>query len=283
MSRPRLNVLGAGRLGRTLARLWADAGLVEVQALLGRDATRLAQAQAFVGQGEVHTRLDTLPDAELWLLSVPDAQIAPITQALAQLGRHPALVWHCSGFCPSTVLAPLQAQGWLTASVHPVYSFAQPERALSLFAGTPCGVEGQAQALARLRPLWSGIGGQCFDIAAEHKTLYHTAAVFSSNFVPVLQAVAQGLWRHAGVPEALIPTLMAQLLGPVTQNVLAVGPAQALTGPAARGDTAVVQAERAALAPCGPEVALAYQTLSTLAARLAREGGLANPRLPDGA
>ncbi|NLF54112.1 MAG: DUF2520 domain-containing protein, partial [Thauera phenolivorans] len=37
MDLPTLNLVGPGRLGRSLARLWSDAGLVRIGAVLGRD------------------------------------------------------------------------------------------------------------------------------------------------------------------------------------------------------------------------------------------------------
>ena len=51
-----------------------------------------------------------------------------------------------------------------------------------------------------------------------------------------------------------------------------MGPAAALTGPAARGDTALIAAQAQALQDWDPLVADAYRALSTLATRLARSG-----------
>ena len=56
----------------------------------------------------------------------------------------------------------------------------------------------------------------------------------------------------------------------------ALGPGAALTGPAARGDVAVVQAQLAALAQRDATLGQAYAALSALAVRLA--GG--NPVIP---
>jgi predicted short-subunit dehydrogenase-like oxidoreductase (DUF2520 family) len=53
---------------------------------------------------------------------------------------------------------------------------------------------------------------------------------------------------------------------------LTLGPAAALTGPAARGDVAVVQAQTAALAEADALLGQSYAALSALAARLAQHG-----------
>ena len=55
-------------------------------------------------------------------------------------------------------------------------------------------------------------------------------------------------------------------------NVLAMGPAQALTGPAARGDTAVVQAQGEVVKRWNAPAGEVYKTLSELAAQLKKDG-----------
>ena len=55
-------------------------------------------------------------------------------------------------------------------------------------------------------------------------------------------------------------------------NLQALGSQAALTGPAARGDTAVVQAQTTALTAHDATLGEAYAALSILAARLAQHG-----------
>jgi len=98
--------------------------------------------------------------------------------------------------------------------------------------------------------------------------------VFGTNFLPVLQALAEDLWRDSGVPPELLPRLRTSLLRNAVDNVLALGPAGALTGPAARGDTALVQRQGLAVSAWNPTAGEAYRALSELAQRLAREGRL---------
>lgn len=280
----RLNVVGAGRVGQTLARLWQAQGLLQVQDLLARRADSAAQAQAFIGAGRVASGLADLRPADLWMLTVPDTQVAPVAAELAQVLQArgqtaPALVFHCSGFLPAAALAPLQALGWAAASVHPVLSFASPAASVARFAGTPCGVEGEAQATAVLQPLFQAIGGQCFHVQSEHKALYHGAAVMASNFLVVLQALAREAWQAAGVPAALVPLVNEALVRATLDNTLALGPAGAIVGPAARGDTQVVQQQGDCIAQWHPEAGRIYRDMSVLARRLAVTGST----LPDNA
>ena len=265
-----LNIVGAGRVGQTLGRLWATSGVLQIQGVLARSMASAQQARDFIGAGQPVADLDTLPPADVWMLSVPDSQITPVARALAALDRPPALVWHCSGALGSNELAPLGQLGWKMASAHPLLSFAQPERALAQFAGTPCALEGAGTALAVLEDAFSRIGGQCFALSAQNKLLYHAGAVVATNFLPVLQDLAEQLWQHSGMPENLAQQMRHTLLQNAVNNIVALGPQAALTGPAARGDTALVTRQQQALTDWNPQVGEAYATLSQLATRLAR-------------
>lgn len=265
-----LNIVGAGRVGQTLGRLWVSSGVFQIQGVLARSMASAQQARDFIGAGQPVAELGTLPPADVWMLSVPDSQITPVAQALAALNRPPALVCHCSGALGSTELAPLGQLGWQLASAHPLLSFAQPERALAQFAGTPCALEGDTIALAVLEDAFSRIGGRCFALSAQNKLLYHAGAVLATNFLPVLQDLAEQLWQHSGMPEDLAQQMRSTLLQNAVNNIVALGPQAALTGPAARGDTALVARQQQALADWQPQVGEAYAALSQLATRLAR-------------
>lgn len=271
----KLNVIGCGRVGQTLAALLHLHGQVQVQDLYSRSFSSAEQAAQFVGAGKPVAKLGHMRPADVWLLSVPDAQVGAVAQALAEAQGAKlagAIVFHNSGFLSAAVLQPLPALGCHVASAHPVLNFASPDTGVRQFAGTPCGLEGDAGALAWLHTTLTALGGRCFEIASADKPLYHAAAVFSSNFTVVLQGIAQDAWRSAGVPPELMRPLTEALLKSTVDNVLAMGPAQALTGPAARGDSALVQAQGEVVKRWSAPAGEVYQTLSELAAQLKKQG-----------
>lgn len=269
---PTLNLVGAGRVGRTLATLWRRAGVFTLGDVLTRSPESAAQAVAAIGGGRPVTRPEAMRAAPVWLIATPDGALAAAAAALADAGPVPAQAWHCSGFAPAAALAPLQQAGWSVASAHPALSFADPAVAQAQFAGTACALEGDDAAVRQAEAAFGAIGGRCFRLQAADKPRYHAAAVLVSNFPPVLAAAAAELWQGCGMPPELIAPLWQAFARNVADNLLRLGPAAALTGPAARGDTAVVQAETGALQARDPALAQAYAALSTLAARLAREG-----------
>jgi predicted short-subunit dehydrogenase-like oxidoreductase (DUF2520 family) len=286
----RINLIGCGRVGQTLGRLWHTQPAlqtgIQVQDVLTTSLASATAAVQWIGAGRAVSQWADLRPAELWLIATPDTQIAQASQMLAQhqtalsdtyaVSAHGApgipspLVFHASGACGADLLTPLQTLGWRTASAHCLLSFATPQMAVQQFAGTTCALEGAPQACSQLQTVFEAIGARCFVLASEHKLLYHAAAVFATNFLPVLQSVAEDLWRSTGVPEQHLPHLRTQLLGHAVANISALGPHVALTGPAARGDLALLQRQGAAVTQWNADAGAAYAALSTLALQVAR-------------
>ncbi len=278
---PTLNLVGAGRVAQTLASLWQAQNTFAIHDVL---TTSMQSAQAacdVIGAGQAVAQMQTMRDADVWMLAVPDAQLATCAKALAasrtDCRTEPAAtaprtptVFHCSGAQGAAVLEPLAALGWRIASAHCILSFASVATAVQQFPGTPCALEGDATGCDLLSPAFTAIGAQCFAVASADKLLYHAAAVFATNFLPVLQATAEDLWQSTGMPAELIPALRASLLRNAVANITTLGPQAALTGPAARGDTAAIARQGAAVAQWDAPTGAAYEALSALALRLAQ-------------
>ncbi len=291
MTLQRINLVGCGRVGQTLARLWHTQGLLQVQDVVNSTLASAQAATDFIGAGRALAGFAGLQPADLWMVGTQDKDIAQVARDLAlNVVQHPILaaasastvvssattglcaapiVFHGSGALGADQLAPLQALGWHTASAHCILSFANPHTAVAQFAGTACALEGEAAACNALRSIFGAIGAQCFEVASTDKQLYHAAAVFATNFMPVLQSVAEDLWATTGVPEPIIHQLRATLLANAAANITALGPQGALTGPAARGDLQAIAAQGTAVAAWSAEAGAAYAALSELALRLA--------------
>ena len=268
-ARKTLNLIGAGRVGQTLAHLLHHHRVFDVQDVYSRSSTGARAATAFIGAGRGVDALAALRPADVWLLTVPDTRIAEVADELATRWTAPhddaPCALHCSGFLSAkAVLGCLADLGWQVASLHPILSFASPERAVAQFPGTPCGIEGDAAFVQALVDAVGRIGGRPFAIDSDAKPLYHAAAVFESNFLPALHDVATRLWQTAGVPPDIVDALGRGMLHRQVDNILTMGARAALTGPAARGDQAVVEAQHAAVARWDAAAGDVYAALSRL-------------------
>lgn len=243
-----LNVVGAGRLGKSLGRLFAMQG-VTIAGVFNRRAEQAEQASAFIGKGRPCSNFSHLPLAPFHLLAVPDDALLEVTGALlsASLFQPGDVLFHCSGSKSSLELRvafpELDRLQVALASVHPLFSFADPERAVVQFPTTICSMEGDDLALEKLRPLFERIGAKLVTIDARQKMLYHAGSVFASNYLVSLMDTAIRAYVGAGVPQATAEEMARSLAQASLSNVFDLGAAAALTGPIKRGDFATVQTQ----------------------------------------
>jgi predicted short-subunit dehydrogenase-like oxidoreductase (DUF2520 family) len=220
-------IVGRGRMGPALAGALSAAGH-PVTGPLGRGADGA--------------------DADIVLLCVPDAEIGAAARAI--VARDGLLVGHCSGATGLGVLAPHEAFG-----LHPLMTVTHVTAA---FAGAGCAVAGSTdRAMQAARTLAQMLGMRPFAIADEDRAAYHAAASIAANFLTTIEGAAERLAATAGVPrEALVPLVRAAV-----DNWAALGASDALTGPIVRGDDAVVERQRAAVAERTPELAGLFDAL----------------------
>jgi predicted short-subunit dehydrogenase-like oxidoreductase (DUF2520 family) len=260
----RVAVVGLGRLGTCLARALQRSG-VRVSALASKTAERVAQVTTALGLDvSVRTPIERIATvADLVFVTVPDPELTDVSGRLG-LGSGQALV-HCSGALDRTPLRAAAAQGVETGVFHPLQSFgpaAPPER----FAGIAIGIDADPPLSNALAELAERLGARSFSLRGVDRARYHAAAVFASNYLVALHAVAARIWEEAGLPRDTARTALAALSLGAIENIERHPLAAALTGPIARGDAATVARHLAALEsdPLGAELyrVLACELLS---------------------
>ncbi len=272
---PTLNIIGCGRAGRTLAQLFARHGAFGILDIFDRAPGQGEAAIAFVGSGRAAGAIAAMRSADAWMLAPSDDHIVACCEALAVTGllKPGNVVFHISGALPSSVLAAAAARGAVVASVHPLKSFADSALAAQSFNGTYCAAEGAAAALAVLRPAFEKIGARVSEIEPAFKTIYHAASVIVCNYLTALLETGIRTYEKSGLQRDDALRMMEPLVRETLDNVFRLGTVQALTGPIARGDHAVVARQVEALAAWDPRVAAIYKELGAVAVELARAQG----------
>jgi predicted short-subunit dehydrogenase-like oxidoreductase (DUF2520 family) len=105
--------------------------------------------------------------------------------------------------------------------------------------------------------------------------MYHAAAVFASNYLVVGSAIAEKLFLAAGLADpvhAMLPLQRATL-----DNIARLGPQDALTGPAVRGDAGTISMNLEALSQTLPAAVPAYVAMAAAALDVATEAGRLSP------
>jgi predicted short-subunit dehydrogenase-like oxidoreductase (DUF2520 family) len=265
-------VIGAGRVGTALAVRLRDAGY-HIAALSGRDGTA-GRAARYLPGVPIQAAPIAARGAEVVIIGTPDDLIEQTASSLAgggALGVGQSVI-HLSGATSLDALSAPRAAGAEVLSVHPLQTFPDVDAALARIPGSGIAVTALSEPGYVLgERLARDVGGRPFRLADEAKPLYHAAAVFASNYLVAIAALADELFRDAGLPEPA--ELFLPLQRATLDNVAAMGPAAALTGPAIRGDAGTVAANLEALAKHAPEAVPAYVALADVALRLAHRSG----------
>ena len=273
MSRRRrtLNLIGAGRVGCALGRLWTKAGVFEIQDALTQSFKSARAAVRTMHAGRAVTAVDEMRAADVWLLATPDDAIGVVCRTLAASGKieQDNIVFHMSGATPSAELRSAQRRGARIASVHPVKTFTGVQTAARTFSGTYCAAEGDTRALRVLKPAFERIGAQWFRIPPEMKRVYHAGGVFACNYLAALIDAAVTCHGRAGIGRAVSLRAIEPMVRETVDAIFARGPARALTGPISRGDVATIGRQRGALRQWNGAIANLYRELGVLTVKLA--------------
>jgi predicted short-subunit dehydrogenase-like oxidoreductase (DUF2520 family) len=252
--KPTVSIIGTGRLGTTLATALSTKGyeirsLVARRAHSARKAATLVNSAAALRDGGIAAlaaaQIRSLPQADLFLISVPDDQIPGVARDLSKLRLDPKpIALHTSGALSSEVLSPLAAQGWSVGSVHPLISVPDANAPIE---GAFWSVEGDSRAVRLAKALVRDLGGKSFSIRTTEKPLYHAAAVMTSGNVTALFDVALEMLVACGLARKTAREVLQPLLISTAHNLETKDPSAALTGTFSRGDVETVKRHLAAL------------------------------------
>ncbi len=234
----------------------------------GRAGTSFASALRAVGHavdgplGRGSALADAAAGVDVLVLAVQDDEVAHVAADVAP--QPGCAVLHLSGSLTLDVLAPHPRR----ASMHPLVPLPNAEvGAQRLLAGVTLAVAGDPAAAA----IGRSIGARLVVVRDEDRAAYHAAACVAANHVVAVLGQAQRIAATLGLElDAFLDLARAAV-----EDVATLGPAGALTGPAARGDWATIARHLDALPPTeraayGAGVAMAVELAQERARPTAR-------------
>ncbi len=270
---PTINIIGAGRVGKTVGRLLFQHSLADIQGICNQSKASAQAAVEFIGSGQAASSLDDLIPADITLITTPDDSIESVCQQLVKNNKivSNSIVLHCSGALGSSVLSAAQQQaGAYVASLHLLKTFADSHQAAASIAGTYCAIEGDDKAVELAKQWVRAWGANPVFISPETKTHYHAASVLACAGLTTLFATAVQLYQHSGMSEQDAKAMLGPLMQETLDNNRRLGSKGALTGPVARGDEQVIAQHEVALAKKDRLIHQLYKALTEQAKRLIR-------------
>lgn len=268
-------IVGPGRVGASLAH-WLGSCGARIATVIGRDQSATVSLAERVGaQGRLFDETPSLA-VDLVLIAVADDAIREVAAKLAATAEG-GVALHCAGRLGASSLAPLAAVGLATGSFHPLRAFPEPSRHLAEASGTLFAVDGSPPARELAARLAGALGGRTAIVEEAQRSIYHLAASLAAGGVTSLVATAIEVAARLGLDREVgagYRALAAQALDALPTT--AAPAAAAITGPAARGDAAVLESigELQGLAPDLAATA-ALAAIATL--RVRRAAGLVGP------
>lgn len=247
-------LVGAGNLATSLAVALKNAG----ERIIGVWSRTEASARELGERIGVpfSSRLDNFTAPDVVIIAVADAALPEVVGSVLRLFPQ-ALIAHTAG---SISMEALRDAGAVRYGVfYPMQTFSKAR--IVDFSSVSTFVEGcDTEALETLRTIAIGLGGKVYDATSEQRRYLHLAAVFACNFPNALYAMSARLLEKHGLPfEAMLP-----LIDETALKVHSLHPREAQTGPARRGDDAVMRCQRALL---DDELLYIYNVLSDYIAK----------------
>jgi predicted short-subunit dehydrogenase-like oxidoreductase (DUF2520 family) len=249
---PFVSFIGSGNLAWHLAPALDNAGF-SVREVYSRESKN---AKALVGklyEGEIKKDLDfSTSKSRIFVIAVSDDAIESIAQEIV-LPENAVLV-HTSGSQPLSLL-----ENAVTESIgvfYPLQTFSKNKKVD--FKDIPLFIESNIKEVEKLlMEMAKAISKKVVKIDSRQRKALHVAAVFASNFTNHMLRISNDILKTHKLDVELLKPLIAETI----TKALAIGPEDAQTGPARRGDLELLDNHYAFLEE-DDEVAEIYKLVS---------------------
>ncbi len=225
-----LTIIGAGNVGTRLALAFFKAG-VSINQICSRTSAHAKRLSTDVLATYVCS-IDKIEDSsDFYLFCVPDEKLRSISN---EWQHHHKLVAHTAGTTPIEILAPFSDRHGV---FYPLQTFSKGHN-LS-FRNLPICVEANnSDDLQLINNLALKLTTNVKKLSSEQRKVAHLAAVIASNFSNYMYMVAEEILKDQKIDFEIIHPLIME----TARKAGRIGPLQAQTGPAIRGDKTTIDA-----------------------------------------
>lgn len=230
----RVVLVGAGNLATCLGEALGRVGVVPL-AVWSRSEASAIRLATKLGCSYT-TSISSLPDADIVITAVSDDALPIVARELAMRYRD-ALLVHTAGSVPMSIWTDADACRY--GVFYPMQTFSKGKSVdfsrLGIFVEA-C----DEDSLVQLEVFARRLTGMVCRATSGQRAYLHIAAVFACNFANAMYGMAAELLAKEGLPfEAMLP-----LIDETAAKLHHLLPAEAQTGPAARGDKEIMARQR---------------------------------------
>ena len=230
----RIVIVGAGNLATNLGEALRRK-CRKVEQVFSRTAESAAALAERLGCGYTTSLEDIVPDADLYVVSVKDGAVGEVVRKVAERAGK-GIVVHTAGSIPMSVFGETQTRHGV---FYPMQTFSKQKMVdfneLSIFVEAS-----DEDTLVSIENFAHVLTDNVYRLNSEQRRYLHLAAVFACNFANHCFTLADDVLRSQGLPFSV----MMPLIRETVDKLEVLAPRDAQTGPAARGDLNVIEAQR---------------------------------------
>lgn len=246
-----ISFIGSGNLAWHLAPALDNMGYV-VKEVYSKNPQHAEALTERLYQAEVKATLDfSTSDSSVFFICVSDDAIADIAREI--ILPDDAIVVHTSGSQPITQLQYVATNH--IGVFYPLQTFTKSKKIE--FKSVPIFIECYTEAETTLMEIAQAISTEVRKIGSEERKALHLSAVFASNFTNHMLTIAKQIMEKNSLDYNWLKPLIAETIN----KSLTIGPDQAQTGPAMRGDLEVLDSHLSFLTEQEHE-AIIYKAIS---------------------
>lgn len=235
-----IGFIGAGKAGFTLGRYFCEHGL-NVTGYYSRNLQSAIQAAEFTNTMYFNDIESVVEASDTLFLTVPDGAVKEIWDYIRMLSIKNKIICHCSGSLSSAVFSEIDNHQSYGYSIHPIFAISDKLNSYKEISGAFFTLEGSEGRLHDMEIMLKKLGNPVQVISSEYKTIYHSAAVFVSNFMVSLAETGIDLLVDCGFDRDLALSALAPLMEGNIKNIINKGTVKSLTGPVERCDIKTVE------------------------------------------
>lgn len=244
----KIGFIGAGHVGFSMGK-YLTMHDIAVTGYYSRTPESSKEAGRFTGTRQYLSQETLVRDSDAVFITVPDRAIADVWGQLCRFPLQDKLICHFSGAFSSGIFSNIAHTHAYGYSIHPLMAFPDRYESYKGLANAFFTIEGAPERLSDLKALFDALGNSYAVIDRNQKSRYHAAAAVASNLYVGLVYMAEQMLAGCGFTEQEAHAALKQLVLGNTENIVKLGPVQALTGPIDRNDIGTVRRHMEQMSP----------------------------------